>query len=437
VPRISVPSLAIIGGKTLTGPAILADAPIKEGHRCIDICAGRANLTFQAWGLGFRFKQWILNDPIQAPFLHAIRDVGHLVKVPERSEEEYEKTKRLAAAGDQRALCLSCWFCFNGGGFGNGKSFPGTGPNGGRRTGGGRRTPESMERNLVLAHDQFVEHDVQIFGWDWLTCLEKLQPTKDDLIMFDGPYLGCHVGVYEDETFIPNEAIDYIQHHPEINFLFCEYDAAIYTHAFGPPASQKTVTLRATNFRQIGEVKTRTECVWTYISCKAHLARTGEKAPETLHATLRKEKDLGSLSIPELLAEIKEVNKRIAQNQLRTTKEIRKHLLLLLIELKKRFYRKPFGYYAALRSIGLDPNTVRSWFFRGRHADEVIEMLEQPEEITSAASTTEPHERPLSAEEECLQQADKMAAAVLKENIARAKRLAAEYANARREMLGT
>jgi hypothetical protein len=33
VPRISVPSLSIIGRKTLTGPDILAHAPIKKGNR--------------------------------------------------------------------------------------------------------------------------------------------------------------------------------------------------------------------------------------------------------------------------------------------------------------------------------------------------------------------------------------------------------------------
>jgi hypothetical protein len=54
-----------------------------------------------------------------------------------------------------------------------------------------------------------------------------------------------------------------------------------------------------------------------------------------------------------------------------------------------------------------------------------------------APTTTKQPELRVSAEEECLLKADKMAAAVLKNNFERAMRLAKEYADLRKQMVGS
>jgi hypothetical protein len=427
-----VASFPILGGKTQLAPKILAESPIREGGKCIDLCAGRCNLSFQAWGMGFKFRGWVLNDPIQAKFFEAIRDVGDKVKVPPRSKEEYERQKALAQRGDQSALLLAPWMCFNGGGFGSSGPFP---PRqaGGRRTQGGRRTPESYEANLRLAHKAFVEHKPRITALDWRDCLEAEQPGPDDLILIDGPYLDSTTGVYESETFIPIEIIDYLQSHPDLNWLFCEYDQPIYLHGFGEPALRQT---RLVHPRNAG--KQRVECVWTSESYKAHLAKTGSKVPEALHATLRDPQDYKGLTMPEVLKELRAVADKIETNRREVSAAERQRVLPLLIILKRLTKRKS-GYHKALASIGLNASTVRSWFHRGFHTDEIIAMLEPEPEAkrkTEPAADDDPPEPPLSAAEECLQHADKLAAATLRGDVERARHLAAEYARARKIMLG-
>jgi hypothetical protein len=111
VPKTQVvASFPYYGGKTVFAAKILAKSPIREGGKCIDLCAGRCNLSFQAWGMGFKFCEWVLNDPIQAPFLRAIRDVGDKVKVPPRSKEEYERQEAPPSVPLPVEPSLTCYF---------------------------------------------------------------------------------------------------------------------------------------------------------------------------------------------------------------------------------------------------------------------------------------------------------------------------------------
>src|ERR1019366_4193335 len=90
VPPPIVPSEPFYGGKTRLGPHILPYAPIHQGRKLIDVCGGLGNLTWQALKLGFQFEQWVVNDPIQLRFYEAVRAIGHEIKVPPRSREEFE-----------------------------------------------------------------------------------------------------------------------------------------------------------------------------------------------------------------------------------------------------------------------------------------------------------------------------------------------------------
>ena len=153
-----------------------------------------------------------------------------------------------------------------------------------------------------------------------------------------------------------------------------------------------------------------------------------------------KVKDDGSWTVPEILKELRAVADRIEGHRLSVTAEERERLLPLLIILRKLTKRQKPGFHESLESIGLNASTVRSWFYRGYHTDEIIAMLEpEPLEDESPASTADESadQSPLSATEECLRKADKMAAAVLKRNYKRAIQLASEYANLRKKMVGS
>jgi hypothetical protein len=151
-------------------------------------------------------------------------------------------------------------------------------------------------------------------------------------------------------------------------------------------------------------------------------------------------KDDGSWTVPEILKELRAAADRIEGHRLSVSAEERQRLLPLLIILKRLTKRKKPGFHESLESIGLNASTVRSWFYRGEHTDEIIAMLEpEPEDDESPASTTteSDHERPLSATEECFQKADRLAAAVLKRNFKRAIQLASEYGDLRKKMVGS
>jgi hypothetical protein len=150
-------------------------------------------------------------------------------------------------------------------------------------------------------------------------------------------------------------------------------------------------------------------------------------------------KDRGGWTVPKLLTELRAIADRIEGYRLQVTAEERQRLLPLLIILKRLTKRKKPGFHESLASIGLNASTVRSWFYRGQPTDEIIAMLDpEPEdEEPHALTTSKPPERRLSAEEKCLQKADKMVVAVLKRNFKRAIRLASEYADARKQMIGS
>jgi len=108
-----------------------------------------------------------------------------------------------------------------------------------------------------------------------------------------------------------------------------------------------------------------------------------------LHATLQDPKEYPNLTSVEVLREIRAVTAKIEGYRLRVTAEERQRLLPLLILLKKLTKRQKPGYHESLDSIGLNASTVRSWFHRGLHTDEIIEMLEpEAEEVTSSVRRT-------------------------------------------------
>ena len=434
--KILVPSEPFYGGKTRIGHLILPYAPIQEGRKLIDLCAGRGNLLWQALKLNFKFKQWVLNDPTQLAFFEAVRAFGDRIKVPPRSREEFERQRELAKQGDQRAIALAPWLCYNGGNYGSGGSEVGNG----HRSAGGRRTPESEERNLRLMRKFLNEKRMRLSGLDWRDCLEAEHPGPEDLILIDWPYVDCETGAYDPENVLPIEGIEYLKSHTNLNWLFCEYRQPMYEYAFGPPIFSKDMQLRSTNFKTAKQ-EHRVECVWTSESYKAHLGKTEPRVPQALRATLQPTpiNDDGSWTVPRVLKELRAEADKIERYRLRVTAEERQRLLPLLIILKRLTKRKT-GFHKALASIGLNASTVRSWFYRGYHTDEIIAMLEpEPEPVRARRNGKKdesrgetPDEDEADLKDRFLLQADKLADAVLRDKIVLAKRLAREYAKARK-----
>ncbi len=350
------------GSKQRLAPDIVRFLPTR-GSKFIDLFAGRGNITLYAMDHGYEYDEWILNDIRKFTFLQAVKDYGDKLTVPPRSDIDPDRMAELAAQGDPEALLIEPYSTFNGAGY----------EAGGSRTEGGRRTPESYEAALRGAHKLLNEHNVRITSVDWYDCLLAEQPGKDCAVVADAPYLECDVYAYYPDDICPTELIAYLQsaEHP---WVFCEYDQPLYLHAFGEPAYKKTVQLKTTNFAQTGGKEQRVECIWT---------NTGTSLPKRDMSRLvpvpkdRKDTYYVGLSLKDLLQEIKECATVITAARNRMNKEMRKRLMPAIIALWKRTYRKHPGFYKVLATIGLNPDTVRQWFYRSRTADEVIDLLEE------------------------------------------------------------
>lgn len=413
--KVTAVSFRWPGGKSFLASEILKYVP-KQGRKFIEPFAGRANVFFRAVAEGFTYQQWVLNDLLTAPFLHAVRDAGDTVVVPPRTPEEHDRQKALALNGDLPALCLEPWLCFNGGTF---EAM-------GRSSGGGYRTPESYQQNLRLAHKTLAHASPRITNLDWLECLEAEQLGSDDFVFLDVPYIDCDVTAYKPDSVVTPELIAYLKSAP-FQWILSEYKQPIYAVAFGEPAYSRVVKNRATNISK-PSWRPKTECLWTNIGKLA-------KVPNRCTATVQTgaAKDFKALSTDELLKEIADAAKAIEENQVKTSAAIRRRLLPALIVLKARLKRKKPGFYETLEKMGLNPSTVRCWFYRGHHAEEMIQLLEK--ESDSSPSTKQRNgaaNELMDEKDDLLQHADRMAAAILRGKVEFARRLASEYANVRR-----
>ncbi len=406
------------GAKATLAPTILKYAP-KQGRKFVDLFSGRGNLFFRAVAENLKFQQWVLNDTLTSGFFRALRDIGGQVSVPVASPEEFERQRELAARGNQRALLLEPFLCFNGG----------TYASGGSTTEGGRRTPKSYEANLRLAHKAMTSASPRITALDWLNCAESEKLRAGDFVLLDVPYMDCSVGPYRPDSVIPAEIVAWLKDAP-CDWILCEYRQPFYLSSLGEPVFQKEVQNRATNFATAPQQR-RIECLWTNIGRQNPSVTVPNRCSATVRAGAYKE--YRALSTDDLLKEIAEAVEKIEENQLNTSAEIRRRLMPALIALRARLKRKKPGYYETLEKMGLNPSRVRSWFYRGHHGEETIQMLERESDSPARAKRRNGSEHELTDEkDDLLQHADRMAAALLRGKVDFARRLASEYANVRR-----
>ncbi len=354
--KVVAPTFRYPGGKGSRSPKIIQYIP-KRGRKFFDVFAGRLNVTFRALADGMVFDEWIINDINRAPFFRALRDHGDGFKASPKTQEEFHRLSALAKQGDPHALLMEPYLCFNGSTF----------DRCGLSTGGGRRSPESYERNVRLACNLLRNNNVRITQLDWLDCLEAEQPGQDDFVMVDGPYIDCEVGAYESESICPTELIDYLQR-AKFTWVFTEHKQPMYLQAFGEPVYQQKAQRSSQHSIQSED---QFECIWTSEGAKGAKRDSVTVSPLPVPDD-RKDTFYVSLDDEALLREIRECAEMITESRNQMNKEMRKRLLPALIELKKRTYRKVPGYYETLAAMGLNPATVRQWFYRSYTADEVI-----------------------------------------------------------------
>ena len=419
--KTEVPAFRYPGSKNKLARVILKYVP-KRGRKFVDACAGRGNITFRAIADGLDYERWIVNDIARAPFFRAVRDRGDKFKTTQKSKAEFDRLAEMVKRGDPHALLMEPFIAFNGG----------TYDGGGSTTEGGRRSPASYEANVRLACELLRKKEVQITDFDWLTCLEAEHLGQDDFVMLDVPYIGCDVGAYSAESICPTELIEHLKA-AKFNWVLTEYRQPLYIKAFGEPVYQKEVQLQTTNFAVTGGKERRLECLWTNIE-KSVVKRDSVTVPCEPVPDDRADAYYVDLPEQELLREIRECATVITAARNQMNKEMRRRLLPALLELKRRTFRKHPSYYETLANMGLNPDTVRQWFYRSHTADEVIGQIEEEQEAPK--ETVHGGERPLDAKALLLQRADKIAKAILENKIKYAKRLATEYMQAREECWG-
>ncbi len=417
--RIACPTFRYEGGKAGLAPKI-AEYILKFGRKFIDLFAGRLNITFRAIANGNAFEEWVANDINRAPFFRALRDHGDLFKATPKTQDEFDRLAALAKQGDPHALLMEPFMCFNGG------TFEG----GGLSTGGGRTSPESFETSIHLGCQFLRSKKVRITQLDWLDCLEAEQPGEHDFVMVDGPYLDSEVGSYASDSICPTELIDYLQR-ANFSWVFTEHRQPLYLQAFGEPVYQQKAQRPSQNSIQSAD---QFECIWTNIGGASK--RDTVTVPALPVPDDRNDTYYVGLDDDSLIREIKACVSVITESRKQMNKEMRRRLLPALLELKKRTYRKTPGYYEALQAMGLNPDTVRQWFYRSYTADEVIDLMEEKQ--TEPPPT--PHDDgdpldddPLDSNAHLLKHADKMARAILDNKVTYAKRLATQFVRVREE----
>ena len=87
------------GGKGRLARFIISQLP-EHGRSYIEPFVGRGNLFWTAIDAGLKYDRWWLNDLETIPFSRAIREIGHVIKVPEHNREEYERQRHANKSGD-------------------------------------------------------------------------------------------------------------------------------------------------------------------------------------------------------------------------------------------------------------------------------------------------------------------------------------------------
>ncbi len=404
-----------LGGKQKLAPIIIQQLP-QSGRKFIDLFAGRANIALCGMQQGLKFDEWVLNDIRQYKFLTALRDFGDRIKVPRKCDVDFAALAQCAKAGDPEALLLEPFLTWNGAGFEAARASV--------NKNGGSQSPENYERRLRDAHTLLNSHNVRITNVDWWDCLRQEGAGVGDVVAIDPPYINANLSAgYTPEDICPTELIEELKA-AKFTWALCEYEQPLYAQAFGEPAHKKDVQLRATDFTVTDGQDRRVECIWLSEKVTPTVTEAVQPVPED-----RTDVYYQTLPMEALLEEIKKGLATVTFHRVQMQKELRMRLLPALLELRERTYRKKPGFYETLKKMGLNGDLVRQWFYRSRTADEIIDLVEEQKPEPKLGR----EQGVLDEEAVLLEQADRMAQAVLDGKITYAKRLATEYVRVRNE----
>ena len=170
----------------------------KRGRTNIEPFVGRGNLFWSAVSAGLKYERWWLNDIGTMPFFHAIKEIGHVVKVPERSRAEYKRQRAASKRGDPTAALLEPLLSFSGGGYLC---------SGFRGDNHGGVSSRAYQKVLRECHGILHNAKPRLTALDWRDM--KLKDSgPEDTVLLDPPYPTTDVRSYTEATIDYPELID-------------------------------------------------------------------------------------------------------------------------------------------------------------------------------------------------------------------------------------
>lgn len=236
------PTIPYPGAKGRLAPRLVEMMPA-EGRTYLEPFVGRGNVFFAA-ASSLNFDRWHINDISTAKFFTAMSEFGDVIKVPERTREEYERRKRLFKNNNTLSILLEPYLTFSGGGYAK-AGF------GGKRSANATGYTRTLRRGKELLD----QTNAEITDCDWKD-LDFKSLTSDDFVFLDPPYFGADVRAYTNQFDFAGMVQTLVN--AKFKWMLTEYKQDFYLKAFGKPYWTKDVQLACDG---IG-TRTRTECVW-------------------------------------------------------------------------------------------------------------------------------------------------------------------------------
>lgn len=281
------PTIAYPGGKGRLAQEIVAFLP-KHGRTYVEPFVGRGNIYWSAVSAGLKYEKWWLNDIATIPFFHAIKEIGHVIEVPEHNREEYDRQREASKRGDPMAVLLEPLLTFGGGGY-RCSGFRGT-----HR--GGVSSP-AYQRTLRECNRIMHKTRPRLSSLDWREMkLKDLGP--EDTVLIDAPYPSTDVRSFSDATVDYVELVDTLLS-ARFRWLVCGYVHPAL-HRLGDPFWAKEVRFlyfTDREERKFGEER-RIECLWRNYSGDQAIKR--HALPPVLRPQLKVQDTAASLSFTTL-----------------------------------------------------------------------------------------------------------------------------------------
>ena len=226
------------------------------------------------------------------PFFHAIKEIGHVVKVPERSRAEYERQRAASKRGDPTAALLEPLLSFSGGGYLC---------SGFRGDNHGGVSSRAYQKVLRECHGILHNAKPRLTALDWRDMkLKDLGP--EDTVLLDPPYPTTDVRSYTEATIDYPELIDTLLS-AKFRWLLCGYQHPALQR-LGKPCWAKEVRFLYFTDREGRKMEEdrRIECLWGNSSSNQPIKRYA--LPPLLWTRLRIQDRAASLSFMALDAKI-------------------------------------------------------------------------------------------------------------------------------------